>query len=52
MTAGPKRCAVEGCKGDEYLYGLCKLHADARWYCEHVLKLEDYDLSHFARFVA
>ena len=52
MTAGPKRCAVEGCNGDEYLYGLCKLHADARWYCEHVLKLEDYDLSHFARFVA
>lgn len=51
MSGGPKRCAVEGCKGGEYLDGLCKLHADARYYCEQILKLEDYDLSHFARFV-
>lgn len=52
IRRSPARCAVEGCKGDEYLDGLCKLHADARWYCEHVLQLEDYDLTHFARFVA
>jgi len=52
VTAAPVRCAVEGCRGQVYWDGLCKLHADARYYCEQILKLEDYDLSRFARFVA
>jgi hypothetical protein len=51
VSSGPTRCTVEGCAGDQYLYQLCKLHADALYYCEVVLKLEEFDLSHFARFV-
>jgi hypothetical protein len=42
-------CAVEGCPAQPYLRGLCKFHGDAKFYCEEILGLEEYDLARFGR---
>jgi hypothetical protein len=42
-------CSVETCPVQPYLRGLCKAHSDAKWYCEEILGLEEYDLTRFGR---
>ncbi len=43
------RCAVKTCPAQPYLDGLCKFHADAKFYCEEILGLDEYDLARFGR---
>jgi hypothetical protein len=44
-------CVVEGCGECPWIGGLCKLHADAKFYCTQILgqKDDEYDLTRFGR---